>query len=313
MRQATAARYSDCVEELHRYVACSGGSLADPHAADVTLECYFESLFLGGEAKANARWCLYGLAWQRGWATKGGAFPKAKQALKGWDRLQPPGSREPAVWEAVLAVADDLIGRDLQSTLVGALLPVAFDGYLRPSEALGLRGADVLRPARSGPQRLWAATVAPATQPVPSKTNTFDDTVFLGNSAKGQAFVGGILDVLLSRAGQDKLFDRLTLAQLEATVKAACVRLQLPVTFTPHCLRHGGASRDALEKFEDLRAIQRRGRWKARESVRRYEKAGALLRVRSKFSQLFLSRGLRLGPALPGKLRVALRKFGRPH
>jgi len=209
-------------------------------------------------------------------------------------------------------MADDLIGRDLQSTLAGALLPVAFDGYLRPSEALGLRGADVLRPARSGPQRLWAATVAPATQPIPSKTNTFDDAVLLGSAAKGQAFVGGILDALLSRAGQDKLFGGLTLAQLETIVKATCSRLQLPVTFTPHCLRHGGASRDALEKFEDLRAIQRRGRWKARESVRRYEKAGTLLRVRSKFSQPFLSRSLRLGPSLPSKLRVALKKFGRP-
>ena len=312
MRAATATRYLDCVGDLDRFVAHSGGSLADPHAADATLERYFESLFLGGEAKANARWCLYGLAWQRGWATKGGAFPLAKQALKGWDRLQPPGSREPAVWEAVLAVADDLIGRDLQSTLAGALLPVAFDGYFRPSEALGLRGADVLRPARSGPQRMWAATVAPATQPVPSKTNTFDDTVFLGSAAKGQAFVGSILGVLLTRAGQDRLFGGLTLAQLEAAVKSACCRLQLPVAFTPHALRHGGASRDALEKFEDLRGIQRRGRWKARESVRRYEKAGTLLRVRSKFSQAFLSRSLCLGSALPRKLRAALRKFGRP-
>ncbi|CAK0812001.1 unnamed protein product, partial [Prorocentrum cordatum] len=271
-RWATAARYSDCVEGLHDFVACNGGSLSDPRAADATLERYFESLFLGGEAKANARWCLYGLAWQQGWATKGDAFPKAKQALKGWDRLEPPGSREPAVWEAVLAVADDLIGRDFQSTLAGALLPVAFDGYLRPSEALGLRGADVLRPPRSGPQKLWAVTVAPATQPIPSKTNTFDDTVFLGSAAKGQGFVGSILDILLARAGPGPLFAGLTLAQLEAAVNAACRRLQLPVAFTPHCLRHGGASRDALEKFEDLRSIQRRGRWKARESVRRYEK-----------------------------------------
>ncbi|CAK0792870.1 unnamed protein product, partial [Prorocentrum cordatum] len=278
VRPATAARYSGCAQELDQFVAGSGGGFADPRAAGATLERCFESLFLGGEAKANARWCLYGLAWQRGWATKGGAFPRAKQALKGWGRLQPPGSRVPAVWEAVLAVADDLIGRDLQSTLAGALLLVAFDGYLRPPEALSLRGADVLRPARSGPQRLRAVTVAPATQPVPSKTNAFDDTVFLGNAAKGQAFVGGIMGILLSRAGQDKPFGGLALARLEAVVKMACRRLQLPVTFTPHCLRHGGASRDAPEKFEDLRSIQRRGRWKARESVRRCEKAGTLPR-----------------------------------
>ena len=150
--------------------------------------------------------------------------------------------------------------------------------------------------------------MAPATQPVHSKTNTFDDAVFLGNAAKGQGFVGGLLGALLQRAGSGLLFGGLTLAQLEAIVNAACRRLELAAPFTPHCLRHGGASRDALEKLEDLRGIQRRGRWKARESVRRYEKAGTLLRVRSKFAPAFLSRGLRLGPALPSKLRAALKK-----
>ncbi|CAK0827215.1 unnamed protein product [Prorocentrum cordatum] len=215
-RQATAARHSDCVEELNGYIPRSGSSPTDPGAADSTLERRFEALFLGGEAKANAHRCLYGLAWQRGRATEGGAFPKAKQALRGWDRLGPPGSRGPAVWEEVLAVADDLMGRDLQSTLAGAL-----------------------------PPRPWAATAAPATQPAPSKTNTFDDTVFLGSAAKGQGFVGNIFDVSLARAGQGPLFGGLTL------VAAAP---------TPRCLRHGGAGRDALEKFEDLRGIQRRGR-----------------------------------------------------
>ncbi|CAK0843092.1 unnamed protein product [Prorocentrum cordatum] len=198
-RSATAARNSSCVQELDQFVGDNGGSLSDPHAADATLERSFESLLLGGEAKANARCCLHGLARQRGWATKGGALPRAKQ-------------------------------------------------------------------------------------PIPSKTNTFDDTVFLGSVAKGQAFVGDILSILMSRAGQDKFFGGLTLARLEAVAKTTCRRLQLPVTFTPHCLRHGGASRDALEKFEDLRSNQRRGRWKARESVRRHEKAGTLLRVRSKFA-----------------------------
>ncbi|CAK0873972.1 unnamed protein product [Prorocentrum cordatum] len=232
VRQATAARYSDCVEELSGYIARSGGSLADPGAADSALERHFVALILGGEAKADARWCLCGLAWG------------------------------PAVWEAALAVACDLIGRDLQSTLAGALLLVGVDGYLRPCEALGLRGADVLRPPRSSPQRLWAAAVAPATQPVPSKTNAFDETIFLGSAAtrrprgtgfQGQGFVGNILDALLARAGQGPQFGGLALAQLEAIASKACRRL---------VGRGGrGASRGAPEKLQDLRGIQRRGRW----------------------------------------------------
>ena len=138
------------------------------------------------------------------------------------------------MWETVLTVADDLIGRDLLSTFAGALLPIAFDGYLRPSEGLGLQGADVIRPRQSGARRLWAVTVAPATQPIPSKTNTFDDTVFLGSAAKKQAFMGSLLEVLVVCAGAGPLFPGLTLAKLERLVGDACRRLQLAVRFTPH-------------------------------------------------------------------------------
>ncbi|CAK0836017.1 unnamed protein product, partial [Prorocentrum cordatum] len=278
VRQATAAPYSDCVEEPNDYIARSGGGLADPHAAGATLERHFEALFLGGE---RPRPTLAGAS--TGWPGSAAGRPRAalprrpSRPPKAGAAWGPPGSRGPAVRGAVLAAADDLIGRELPSTLAGALLPVAFDGYLRPPAALGLRGADILRPQRSTPQRLRAATVAPATQPIPSNTSALDDTVFLGSAAKGHGFVGGVLDVLLARAGKGQLFGGLTLAQLEAIVNAACRLLQLAVAFTPRCLRHGGASRDALGKFEDALAIPRRGRWKARESVRRYEKASTLL------------------------------------
>eukprot|EP00959_Pyramimonas_sp_CCMP1952_P002677 55235-Pyramimonas_sp.AAC.1 len=49
----------------------------------------------------------------------------------------------------------------------------------------------------------------------------------------------------------------------------------------PHQLRHGGPSHDALEQLRSLGQIQQRGRWRARESVRIYEKHGSLLRQRA--------------------------------
>ena len=45
---------------------------------------------------------------------------------------------------------------------------------------------------------------------------------------------------------------------------------------TLYVLRHSGASSDAWEERRDLSAIQRRGRWRAASSVRRYEKGGRL-------------------------------------
>ena len=46
---------------------------------------------------------------------------------------------------------------------------------------------------------------------------------------------------------------------------------------TPHCFRHGGASTDGLFDV-DLTTIQKRGRWSAKSSVKRYEKKGRILK-----------------------------------
>ena len=53
---------------------------------------------------------------------------------------------------------------------------------------------------------------------------------------------------------------------------------------TPHCMRHGGASVDAL-CGKLLPEIQRRGRWAAASSVKRYEKTGRLLKQLEKMSK----------------------------
>lgn len=44
----------------------------------------------------------------------------------------------------------------------------------------------------------------------------------------------------------------------------------------PYRLRHGGASMDYWEKHRSIVEIQKRGRWRATASVRRYEKGGRL-------------------------------------
>ena len=48
--------------------------------------------------------------------------------------------------------------------------------------------------------------------------------------------------------------------------------------FTPHCARHGAASSDFALGLRSLEEMQRKGRWLASASVRRYEKAGRLNR-----------------------------------
>ena len=47
----------------------------------------------------------------------------------------------------------------------------------------------------------------------------------------------------------------------------------------PYRLRHTGASHDFASSARDLPSVQRRGRWKDKRSLRRYEKGGASLRT----------------------------------
>ena len=68
---------------------------------------------------------------------------------------------------------------------------------------------------------------------------------------------------------------------------------------TPHCLRHGGPSTDFALKFRSLEEIQRRGRWRAHASVRRYEKAGRLNKQLAVLSPAQLEQAKRDALALP--------------
>ena len=112
VRPATAKRYTEAAEDF----VSNMGVVHTPEEADPLLEAYFELLYRSNDSQEVARVSLYGLAWERGWPTKGATFPLAKQALKGWRRREPPGSRKPLPWETALCFADDQLQ---QGTPVG--------------------------------------------------------------------------------------------------------------------------------------------------------------------------------------------------
>ena len=68
----------------------------------------------------------------------------ARAALRGFGVAAPTTQRDPLPWEALVLIATFLASlTDPLALDVARALVVAFDGYLRPSEALGLRGQDV--------------------------------------------------------------------------------------------------------------------------------------------------------------------------
>ena len=65
-------------------------------------------------------------------------------------------------------------------------------------------------------------------------------------------------------------------ASVRRSTRAAAATGVARLAPTPHGLRHGGASHDHAVRARHILAIQRRGRWRSFDSVRRYEKHGRL-------------------------------------
>jgi hypothetical protein len=99
-----------------------------------------------------------------------------------------------------------------------------------------------------------------------------------------RSWLRNVCAALYAKRGQAKSLFGLSLPQLQRYfaegMKAAGIGF---LGYTPHCLRHGGASTDAADGHEAT-AVQLRGQWKDARSVARYMKKGALLRQLSRLS-----------------------------
>ena len=119
-----------------------------------------------------------------------------------------------------------------------------------------------------------------AAEPVSTKSVEFDDTVIISDKPScdaGRAWVGPLLSSLVEGRPAAAPVVSLSLADWERAFAKAVKALDLvALRATPHCLRHGSASTDFALGLRTLDAIQRKGRWKASASVRRYEKSGRL-------------------------------------
>ena len=150
---------------------------------------------------------------------------------------------------------------------------LAFDSYGRCSELLGLQVQDLLMPSESGGMHEWAILLAPSERGQITKVGTSDNTIRLRS-------VDFDLKPWLARCKRKNASDRvfsISGGKLRAQFADAARRAGFGAfNLSPHQLRHGGASRDALLARLSVDRIQQRGRWKVRSSFLRYEKHGRL-------------------------------------
>ncbi|CAK0911836.1 unnamed protein product, partial [Prorocentrum cordatum] len=229
---------------------------------DETLVDYSEWAFDRGMGREAFSRTLCAVAW--GEPALGGPvrrlFPAAHASLSGWTRLQPGHSRPPLPRALALAMAAVLVsmGKPAATLLAKQLLPG------RCNEVGVLQHPLLIL----HPEELATS----------SKTGEFDSTIAF--DLPRHHWIGRAAVRLQRLRREDELLFQISHPQLLSDFHAACQYLKLEgLGFSPHCLRHGGATHDRAAGCRSLLEVQGRGMWRAASSVRRYDKAGRLALV----------------------------------
>ena len=299
---ATQQAYRRAVAELTRW--CENRKLClSIESLDEILEQYFDFLYFAGSLLRDGRYAMYGFAFLYDVPMDKTLLPRAFGAPRGWKICSPETARDAEPWEVAVAVAAWLARSKLPHAMDAARRHILqFDGFLRPSEALGLTWDSVFPPWRgSTANQCWAIIARPndtvaegsntdlaaAAQQVPraapAKTGVHDNTVLFGEAASVKAGRGLIVPLLrrwyyTTRGRRTHLFS-LTLSRYEALLGQAFRALKLhALKLCAHSARHGGASVDSVVNVRSIAQIQARGCWDSPESVARYREPGTYAR-----------------------------------
>lgn len=197
-------------------------------------------------------------------------LPRTMNAAKGFKRLAPGHSRAPLPWVALVAMAAAASSLGWWGMTVALVLH--FTCYLRPGELLKLKVSSVIMPVNGAGTASPSLLLSPLEGGIPGKTQEYDESVLLDwPRLPGLTVALGML--MKHKRDDDLLFNldyRTYLEQFNRLAELTGVNILKP---HPYALRHGGASHQYLTKQLAIAAIKRKGRWKADNSVRRYEKS----------------------------------------
>jgi integrase len=206
---------------------------------------------------------------------------ESEQMLQGWARLRPSVSHPPLTWPLVTLIAVTMAANQYGHGAIATL--VAFDGLLRISEVTALRVGDVSAPSdrrRGGVD-------------VPSSSRSSVGRVLLrlavtktGSNQWVELYNADVSHLLLRRIqhrpNDALVFDLHTrhrssnpASAYRRAFRVVCNAVGLGAChFTPHSLRHGGATHAMQHLGQSIDTVMHRGRWRSESSTRTYLQAG---------------------------------------
>ena len=201
---------------------------------------------------------------------------RVRRALRGFGKKRPRRSRLPIPETVMAGIVAAMLHRKARSSALETV--TRFYLALRPGESRRIRAGHLAPPPKAAHLdpglQYHTITIAPQEELDPTKTQCFDDTLFLDHPS----WLGAVLDRhVQSRAVDDPMFLE-TDAQLLKHWHRALADLRLKKV-VPYQLRHGGASAALLNKRKDRQGVQDHLRHAAVQSTRNYAQAGQIQRM----------------------------------
>jgi hypothetical protein len=210
-----------------------------------------------------------------------GRLVESEQMLQGWARIRPSVSHPPLTWPLVTLIAVTMAANGYGHGAIATL--VAFDGLLRISEVTALRVGDVSAPVD---RRRGGADFASSSRSSPGRVLLRLAVTKTGSNQWVELYNADVSHLLLRhiqhRPSDALVFDLHTVRRssnpataYRRALRVVCNAVGLGAChFTPHSLRHGGATHAMQHLGQSIDTVMHRGRWRSEASTRTYLQAG---------------------------------------
>ena len=297
-RSSAGQDYERRMAELKKFCTQRELKLNTLEEVDIAMTEYTDCLFVDARPASDATKMkaalesLHPLALRTGPLT----LPHFKLSLKELKKRMPQNHRLAIPEELCFAISGKMAQDGKQEMALKNAMD--FSGYLRPSESMGLRTVDVIRPVDQTQSKLMRRHVlllAPFEVGTPTKVGEYDAAVIMDDSRLES------LGTLVERQARLRLLGAgLTPESDDGSVKLWGFSTKdfrdewcRNVSFfhmekefvTPYQNRHGGISRDRLLRLRSVPEVIARARWSSTGSIKHYEKSARLQEVTNKLGR----------------------------
>lgn len=283
IQPATRSKYSSAYRQFIGYLRRQHVRIdqLSPHQLDAHLVDYVHHLHSIGVPYTTAQYVMSSVIRHTGMKD---SFHRTRLSLKGWRRLiagkrrhRPPLTLEMSTLIAVVLAKSGHVNAAIATLL-------SFHTYLRINEMSNLLVSDILF---AGDPRFGSAMSVYGTVRL-SRTKTGENQcVNITDLQVATVLYEYIqpLNLHLSRSATRQSLFGLSASRYRSLFHSAVDALQCgDIGYSPHCLRHGGATHDFMKNVPLLH-IMYRGRWRSESSLRTYVNTGAVLLFATRMSR----------------------------